>query len=102
MPTQTKTQSNGKTEVPDFRAFIPDVEQTVDRTRELQERLFDSARSAAVVSLDSYEKAVQSVVDFEHKAAEKAPFGAEFITAHATFLADVTALYTNAAREVLK
>ncbi|CAN5366200.1 hypothetical protein BH20ACT5_BH20ACT5_17170 [soil metagenome] len=100
MSTQTKT--NGKIETPDFAALMPDVDQTVERARELQERLLDSAKSAAEVSLDSYEKAVQSIVDFEHNAAEKAPFGAELITAHATFLKDMTSLYTTTAREVLK
>jgi arginine utilization protein RocB len=83
---------------PDFRAFLPDVE----RARELQERLLASAKSAAEVSVGSYEKAMQSLVEFEQRAAEKSPWGAEFITTHAGFLKDMTSVYTNAARELLK
>lgn len=100
----TKTQTNGRTDADatDFQAYIPDLEQTVERTREAQERLFASAKSAAEVSLDSYEKAMQSLIDLEQRAAEKSPWGATLITTHASFLRDMTALYTNTAREMLK
>lgn len=107
MPTRTQTEQTQAhdtttTEVPDFPAFIPNLEQTVERTREVQERLLASAKSAAEVSLDSYEKAIQSVVEFELRAAEKSPWGSALISTHASFLKDMTSLYTNAAREMLK
>jgi hypothetical protein len=101
MPTKTQTTDQPQTDA-DFGTFVPDLEQTVERTRELQERLRASAKSAAEVSLDGYEKAVQSVIDFEQRAAEKSPWGSALITTHATFLKEMTSLYTNAAREMLK
>jgi len=102
MPTKTQTADRPETDATDFQAFVPDLEQTFERTREVQERLLTSAKSAAEVSLDSYEKAMQSLVDMEHRAADKTPWGAGLITTHATFLKDMTSLYTNAARELLK
>lgn len=102
MATQTKTRSETPDVEQTFDRANEMIEQTVERTREVQERLLASTKSAAEVSLDSYEKAMRSVIDLEHRAAEKSPWGSALITTHATFLADMTSLYTNAAREMLK
>ena len=87
--------------LPDPRAA---GEATTERIRALNERIIESAKAAGQASLDAYEKALQSLVDFEQKAAKASQL--EWVTAvasaHAKFVQDVSAAYVNAAREALK
>ena len=87
---------------------IPDpgaaTEATAERIRTLNEQIIASARAAGQASLDAYEKALESLVDFEQKAAKASQL--EWVTAvasaHAKFVQDVSAAYVTAAREALK
>lgn len=45
------------------------VDEAVTRIRELNERLIESSKAAGQITLDAYEKALQSLVDFEEKVA---------------------------------
>ncbi len=83
---------------------LPSVEEAVQRIRDLNERLIDSSKSAGLVALDAYEKALQSLVDFEEKvaSASQLEWVSALATTHAKFIADVSASYTKAARELLK
>ena len=87
--------------LPDPRAA---GEATTERIRALNERIIESAKAAGQASLDAYEKALQSLVDFEQKAATASQL--EWVTAvasaHAKFVQDVSAAYVTAAREALK
>ena len=87
--------------LPDPRAA---GEATTERIRALNERIIESAKAAGQASLDAYEKALQSLVDFEQKAAKASQL--EWVTAvasaHAKFVQDVSAAYVTAAREALK
>ena len=87
--------------LPDPRAA---GEATAERIRALNERIIESAKAAGQASLDAYEKALQSLVDFEQKAATASQL--EWVTAvasaHAKFVQDVSAAYVTAAREALK
>jgi hypothetical protein len=78
-------------------------EEAAARVRELNERIIESSKSAGLTSLDAYEKALKSLVDFEQKVAGASNL--DWVTAiaqtHATFVQDVTAVYTKAARELL-
>ena len=80
------------------------TEATAEHIRALNERIIESAKAAGQASLDAYEKALQSLVDFEQKAAKASQL--EWVTAvasaHAKFVQDVSAAYVNAAREALK
>jgi hypothetical protein len=73
------------------------------RIRELNERLIESSKAAGTTTLDAYEKALTTLVDFEEKAAGATQL--EWVSAlaqtHASFVRDMTGAYTKAAREML-
>jgi hypothetical protein len=78
-------------------------EATAARIRELNERLIESSKAAGATTLDGYEKALASLVDFEQKVAGASQL--EWVSAlastHATVVRNVSAAYTKAARELL-
>jgi hypothetical protein len=80
------------------------AEDAVQRIRDLNERFLDSAKQAGKVTLDAYEKSLQTLVDFEEKAANATQLDwvSTIAAAHAKFVQDVSAAYVNAAREMLK
>jgi hypothetical protein len=86
---------------PDPTAAVDEVAQ---RIRDLTERFIDAARKAGNASLDTYEKSLQSLVDFEERAAgaSQLDWVSNIAQAHAKFVQDVSAAYVSAAREVLK
>jgi hypothetical protein len=66
--------------------------------------LIESFKSAGVVALDAYEKALQSLADFEQKVAKASQL--DWVTAlaatHAKFVSDLGTSYTSAVRDQLK
>ncbi len=82
---------------------LPSVEEATQRIRDLNERMIESSKSAGLVTLDAYEKALQSLVEFEAKVASATQLDwvSALATTHAKFIADVSASYTKAARELL-
>jgi hypothetical protein len=95
-------QSKPTTSSPGFD--LGPVEEVADRIRQLNERLIESSKTAGTVALDAYEKALQSLVDFEDKVASASQLDwvSALATTHAKFIQDVSASYTKAAREALK
>ena len=79
-------------------------EETANRIRELNEKLIQLAKESGQSSLDTYEKALQSLVDFEKSVASRSQL--DWVTGlantHAKFVQDLTGFYINAAREALK
>jgi hypothetical protein len=65
--------------------------------------LIKSTKSAGLVTLDAYESALHSMVEFEEKVASASQLDwvSALATTHATFIGDVSASYTKAARELL-
>jgi hypothetical protein len=96
------TQS--KTSTPTSPMDLPTIEETTQRIRDLNERLIESTKSAGLVTLDAYEAALQSMVEFEEKVASASQLDwvSALATTHAKFIGDVSASYTKAARELLK
>jgi len=80
------------------------VDEAVTRIRELNERLIEASKSAGQITLDAYEKALQSLVDFEEKvgSASQLDWVSAVATTHAKFVQDVSGAYISAARELLK
>jgi hypothetical protein len=78
-------------------------EDAVARVRALNERLIESSKAAGLTTLDSYEKALKSLVDFEQKiaGASQLEWVSALASTYATFVQDVSAAYTKAAREML-
>ena len=83
---------------------LPSVEEASQRIRDLNERLIDSSKSAGLVTLDASEKALQSLVDFEQKAATASQLDwvSTLAATHAKFITDVSTSYATAARDLLK
>jgi hypothetical protein len=79
-------------------------EETIQRIRELTERFLEAAKQAGNVSLDAYEKSLQTLVEFEERAAgaSQLDWVASIASAHAKFVQDVSSAYVTAAREMLK
>jgi hypothetical protein len=96
------TQS--KTSTPTSPMDLPTIEETTQRIRDLNERLIESTKSAGLVTLDAYENALKSMVEFEEKVASASQLDwvSALATTHAKFIGDISASYTKAARELLK
>jgi hypothetical protein len=80
------------------------AEQTGQRIRELTEQFIESAKATGNQSLDAYEKALESMVAFQAKAAgaSQLDWVSAVAAAHAKFVQDLSSAYVSAAREVLK
>jgi hypothetical protein len=99
MATQNTTP-----ELPDLGVDFAAFEEAADRVRALNERVIEASKSAGLVSLDAYEKALQSFIDFEEKVAgaTQLDWVNALATTHVKFVQEVSAAYTKAAREALK
>ena len=93
------TTSNGS--VKDLTSGLDDA---ADRVRALSEKLIETAKKSSGASLDAYEKAVGSLVDFQQKAAgaTQLDWVNTLVKAQTTFVTEISAAYTSAAREALK
>jgi hypothetical protein len=80
------------------------ADEAIQRIRELNERFIESAKAAGNSSLDAYEKSLQSLVEFQERAAgaTQLDWVTSIAAAHAKFVQDVSAAYVSAAREMLK
>ena len=80
---------------------FPSVEETTQRMRDLNERLIDSSKSAGLVALDAFEKAVLS---FEQQiaSASQLDWVSEAAKTHSKFVSEMTSSYTSAVRDLLK
>lgn len=91
--------NNAKNELPKV-----DLDAAADRIRNLNEQVIEGAKKQGNASLDAWEKALQSVVDFEKKAADASQL--EFVKAltdaHVNFLTTASDAYLKATRELLK
>ena len=78
-------------------------EKATEQVREFAERAAGTGRAFGQLALDTYEQAVNTLVEFENKAAEAAPVDwvKTAIGAHASFVNDLTGAYVKAARSAL-
>lgn len=79
-------------------------DEAADRVRALNEKLIETAKKSGTVSLDAYEKALASLVEFQQKAAgaTQLDWVNTIVKAQTTFLSEISSAYTTAAREALK
>ena len=96
------TKTAPPTETP-FGADFGAYEDAAQRIRDLNERIVESSKAAGLTTLDAYEKALTSIVDFEQKVAGASQL--DWVTAlaatYTTFVQDVSSAYTKAARDLL-
>ncbi len=83
---------------------FPSVEETTQRIRDFNERLVESSKSAGLVALDTFEKALHSFEDFERQtaSASQIEWVSAAVTAHTKFISEMSGSYTAAARDLLK
>jgi hypothetical protein len=82
----------------------PDVEATLAQLRQLNEQILEYSKNADTVYLDSYEKTLRALADFQ-KAAANATDDQRvkaLAKAYANFTEEVTSAYVTAARELRK
>ena len=99
MPTSSTTAAGG----PAAGTGI-NVTDAAQRIRELNEEILTAAQQAGGEALDAYEKALQSLVDFEQKAASATQLDwvAAVANAHAQFISQVSAAFLKAARALVQ
>jgi hypothetical protein len=78
--------------------------QTVDRIRELNERIIDSARKAGSSYLDVYERTLGTIAGYQEEVANATPVDwlQRVIEAQAAFTRDIGNMYASTARELMK
>ena len=80
------------------------AEDTVERIRELNERIIEKGRDAGATYLDAYERALNTIVEYQEQLAAASPVEwiQRMIEAQATFTREIGNLYASTAREFLK
>ena len=80
------------------------AQETIDRIRELNERIIENARKAGGTYLDAYERSLSMIVDYEKSLAHATPVEwlQHMLDAQANFTREVGDLYASTAREMLK
>ena len=80
------------------------AEATIARIREFNEKLIETVKASGNVALDSYEKALRSMLDFQKEMANASQV--EWLNTLAStqvqFVQDLSDAYTKAARELLR
>ena len=94
----TKTNSTSAKQAGDHN-----VDAAAERIRDLNERIIDGSKKAGNVYLDSYEKTLKSIADFQDNVAEhsQVEWFSNALTAQADFTRDMAKLYTSAGRELI-
>jgi hypothetical protein len=86
------------------KSTADNIDAAAERVRELNERIIASSKKAGVAYLDTYERALTSIVEFQDKVADasQVEWFSALVTAQADFTRDMAKLYTSAARDLLK
>jgi hypothetical protein len=80
------------------------AEATTERIRDLNERIVDAAKKAGGAYLDAYEKALASIAEYQEGVAKQTDVEwlSTVVDAQARFTRELTKLYVNTGRELLK
>ena len=80
------------------------VDDTSQRIRDLNERIVDAAKTAGGAYLDAYEKALQSIADYQEQVAKQTDIEwiSTVVDAQARFTRELTKLYVSTGRELLR
>src|SRR5574340_1291775 len=79
--------------------FSKTIDETTERIRALNEKIIEAAKQTGNLSLDTYEKTLGSLLEFEEKVgnASQLDWVAALSKAHASFISEVSNAYTSAA-----
>ena len=80
------------------------TEATTERIRDLNEQILDAGKKAGGAYLDAYEKALQSIADYQEQVAKQTDveWVSTIVDAQARFTRELTKLYVSTGRELLK
>jgi hypothetical protein len=80
------------------------VEETVERIRELNERIIDAGKKTGGAYLDAYEKALQSMADYQEQVAKQTDIEwiSTIVDAQARFTRELTKVFVSTGRDLLK
>jgi hypothetical protein len=80
------------------------AQETIDRIRDLNERIVENARKGGNAYLDAYERALSSIAGYQESVANATPVDwmQSVIEAQAKFTRELGSLYASTAREALK
>jgi hypothetical protein len=80
------------------------VEATVERIRELNEQILDAGKKAGGAYLSAYEKALQSIADYQEQVAKQTDveWVSTIVDAQARFTRELTKVLVSTGREFLK
>ena len=83
--------------------FAVDFEASAARIRNLNEKLIEAGKQAGLVSIDTYQQRVHTVLDFGQKLADstKVEQVSALARAQATVIDTLTSAYAQVARELL-
>lgn len=80
------------------------AQETVDRIRDLNERIVENARKAGNTYLDAYESMLNTIVSYQEGLANATPVDwvQSVLEAQANFTREIGNLYASSARDALK
>ena len=80
------------------------TDATTERIRDFNERVIDAGKKAGGAYLDAYERAAQSLVDYQEQVAKQTDveWVSTIVEAQARFTRELTRLYVSTGRELLK
>ena len=83
--------------------FTPDVDQAVQRVKELSERLVEQSKQSGLSWLQAYEKVLESMLRLQKQAAEgtQVEWVNTLATTSADFVREVSQVYVNAVKSQL-
>jgi hypothetical protein len=80
------------------------IDETTQRIRDLNERILTASKTAGGAYLDAYEKTLESIADYQENVAKQTDVEwiSTVVDAQARFTRELTKLYVNTGRELLK
>ena len=80
------------------------ADETTERIRDFNERVIDAGKKAGGAYLDAYEKAAQSLVDYQEQVARQTDveWVSTIVDAQAKFTRELTKVYVATGRQLLK
>jgi hypothetical protein len=80
------------------------IDATTERIRDLNERIVDAGKQAGGAYLDVYEQTLTSIADYQENVAKpnEVEWVSTIVDAQARFTRELTKLYVNTGRDLLK
>jgi hypothetical protein len=85
-------------------SYTPDIEQAVQRVRDLSDRMIEMGKQNGLSWLEASEKVLESVLKLEEQAAKgtQLEWVNTLATTHADFVREMSKVYLESVREQLK